>query len=135
MHYCYSSPALRCIQTASKILEGLQIHNKIKIRIEPGLFECTSWYTTNETKLTMPRFMTKKELLENKYSIDKNYHEQMNILELSQIETELEFYERSHAITAAILKMHENEFINQIQQGHMSSQHHIHILFIGKHLF
>ena len=32
--YCYSSPALRCVQTASKILEGLQIQNKIKIRLE-----------------------------------------------------------------------------------------------------
>lgn len=31
-HYCYSSPALRCIQTATKILEGLQLQNKIKIR-------------------------------------------------------------------------------------------------------
>lgn len=32
INYCYSSPALRCVQTASKILEGLQLHNKIKIQ-------------------------------------------------------------------------------------------------------
>jgi hypothetical protein len=30
--YCYSSPALRCVQTAAKILEGLQLQNKMKIR-------------------------------------------------------------------------------------------------------
>jgi len=79
----------------------------------------------------MPRFMTKKELLENKYPIEKNYSEQMNLSEISQLETELEFYERSHAVAAAILKMHENEFITQIQQGKVSSQQHVHILFIG----
>jgi len=79
----------------------------------------------------MPRFMTKKELLENKYPIEKTYSEQMNLSEVSQLETELEFYERSHAVAAAILKMHENEFITQIQQGKVSSQQHVHILFIG----
>jgi hypothetical protein len=103
-------------------------------RIEPGLFECTAWYTSGEQNniLTMPKFMTKKELLENKYPIDKTYHEQMNMDEISQLETELEYYERSHAVAAAILKMHENEFITQIQQGHVSSQQHVHILFIGR---
>ncbi|CAF3946675.1 unnamed protein product, partial [Rotaria sp. Silwood1] len=133
IHYCYSSPSLRCIQTATKILEGLQLNNKIKIRIEPGLFECTAWYVTNEKKnvLTMPQFMTKTELLENKYPIDKYYHEQMNIDEIGQIETELEFYERSHSVTSTILKMHENEFISQIQQEQLTIQHNIHILFIA----
>lgn len=32
INYCYSSPALRCVQTAAKILEGLQLQNKMKIR-------------------------------------------------------------------------------------------------------
>lgn len=78
----------------------------------------------------MPRFMTKKELIENKYPIEKNYSEQMKMSEISQLETELQFYERSHAVTTNILKMHENEYINQIQQGQISSQQHI--LFVGK---
>ncbi|CAF0749399.1 unnamed protein product [Adineta ricciae] len=131
--YCYSSPALRCVQTASKILEGLQLQNKLKIRIEPGLFECTGWYTASETSnvLTMPRFMTKKELIENKYSIDKHYTEHMTIAEVSQFETELEFYQRSHAVTASLMKMHEAEYISQIQQGQLSPQYHLHILFIA----
>ncbi|CAF3656841.1 unnamed protein product [Rotaria sordida] len=133
INYCYSSPALRCVQTAAKILEGLQLQNRIKIRIEPGLFECTGWYTTSETSniITMPRFMTKKELLENKYSIDKNYREQMTIPEVSQFENELEFYQRSHAVAASILKMHEQEHITQIQQGQITPQQQLHILFIA----
>ncbi|CAF3432324.1 unnamed protein product [Rotaria sp. Silwood1] len=131
--YCYASPSLRCVQTAAKLLEGLQLQNKIKIRIEPGLFECTGWYTASETStvVTMPRFMTKKELLENKYPIDKNYREQMTMADISQLENELEFYQRSHAVTASILKMHEHEFITQIQQGQILPQQYCHILFVA----
>jgi hypothetical protein len=106
-------------------------------RIEPGLFECTGWYTKDETSqiLTMPKFLTKKELIDNKYPIDKHYREQMNIAAISQFETELEFYQRSHAVATAILAMHENEYISQIQQGQISAQQQIHILFVGKNFF
>jgi len=83
----------------------------------------------------MPRFMTKKEFLENKYAIDKNYHEQMALNEISHLETELEFYQRSHAITERILKMHEDEYVSQIHQGHMTAQQYMHVLFIGMKTF
>ncbi len=39
----YCSPALRSIQTADKILEGMNLKDKIPIRIEIGLFELMSW--------------------------------------------------------------------------------------------
>jgi broad specificity phosphatase PhoE len=39
----YSSPALRSIQTADKILEGMNLKNTVPIRIETGLFELMSW--------------------------------------------------------------------------------------------
>lgn len=80
----------------------------------------------------MPRFMTKKELLENKYPIEKQYHEQMTLADISKLENESEFYQRSHTVTATILKMHETEYITAIQQGQTSMQHPIHILFIGQ---
>ncbi len=76
--------------------------------------------------------MTKKEFLENKYAVDKHYHEQMSIAELSRLENELEFYQRSHTITTSILKMHETEYITQIQQGQAAHQQQLHILFIGQ---
>lgn len=77
--------------------------------------------------------MTTKELLDNKYPIEKNYSEQMNLPELSRLETELEFYERSHAVTSAILQMHEKEYIDQINAEQVSMEDHRHILFVGKH--
>ncbi|UJR21735.1 hypothetical protein I4U23_024810 [Adineta vaga] len=133
IHYCYSSPSLGCVQTATKLLEGLQSHHKLKIRIEPGLLEYITPYTTDETinDLTIPRFLTKKELLENQYPIEKNYHEQMNISDISPLETEFDYYERSHHVTTSIQKLHENELITQIQQEQVSVQDHLHILFIA----
>ena len=41
--YIYSSPALRSIQTADKILEGMGLKDTVPIRIETGLFEILSW--------------------------------------------------------------------------------------------
>ena len=77
--------------------------------------------------------MTLKELVDNKYPIDKNYSEQLKLTELSRLETRLEFYERSHSVTAAILTMHENEYIHQIQAEQLSIEDHRHILFVGKY--
>uniref|UniRef100_A0A8C7TWL4 Ubiquitin associated and SH3 domain containing Bb n=1 Tax=Oncorhynchus mykiss TaxID=8022 RepID=A0A8C7TWL4_ONCMY len=41
--FVYCSPSLRCVQTAQNILKGLQQDGKLKIRVEPGLFEWTKW--------------------------------------------------------------------------------------------
>ncbi|NXX79462.1 UBS3A protein, partial [Urocolius indicus] len=67
--YMYSSPALRCIQTAQHILQGLKLDQRIKIRVEPGLFEWTKW----ETSRVIPNFMTVTELAEASYKIDTSY--------------------------------------------------------------
>ena len=104
--------------------------------LEPGLFECTGWYVASESNnaLIMPKFLTKKEFLENKYAVDKHYREHITYADVSRAETELEFYQRSHAVTTSILKMHETDYITQIQQGQCSPQQNLHVLFIGKTL-
>uniref|UniRef100_A0AC34G5W0 Uncharacterized protein n=1 Tax=Panagrolaimus sp. ES5 TaxID=591445 RepID=A0AC34G5W0_9BILA len=38
----YSSPSLRCVQSAAAFVKGL--NKNIKICIEPGLFDWTKWY-------------------------------------------------------------------------------------------
>ncbi|NXF50158.1 UBS3A protein, partial [Oceanites oceanicus] len=67
--YVYSSPALRCVQTAQHILQGLKLDQKVKIRVEPGLFEWTKW----EASRVIPNFMTVTELVEASYKIDTSY--------------------------------------------------------------
>ncbi|NWS17005.1 UBS3A protein, partial [Pachyramphus minor] len=67
--YVYSSPALRCVQTAQHVLQGLKLNQKVKIRVEPGLFEWTKW----EASRVIPNFMTVAELAEASYNIDTSY--------------------------------------------------------------
>ncbi|NXO87306.1 UBS3A protein, partial [Sitta europaea] len=67
--YVYSSPALCCVQTAQHLLQGLKLNQKVKIRVEPGLFEWTKW----EASRAIPDFMTVAELVEASYNIDTSY--------------------------------------------------------------
>ncbi|XP_078416615.1 ubiquitin-associated and SH3 domain-containing protein A-like [Cetorhinus maximus] len=65
----YSSPALRCVQTAHYVLKALQLSHKVNIRVEPGLFEWTKW----EGERAIPNFMSVPELKAAEYSVDINY--------------------------------------------------------------
>ena len=76
----------------------------------------------------MPQFLTDDEFRANKHSIERNYREQLTLVDLSHLETDLQFYERNHAVTAAILKMHEEEFASE---GRASASSALHILFVG----
>lgn len=48
---------------------GLKLDQKVKIRVEPGLFEWTKW----EANKAIPNFMTLTELTEASYKIDTSY--------------------------------------------------------------
>jgi broad specificity phosphatase PhoE len=115
--HIYSSPALRCIQTADKILEGLQTRDKISIRIEPCLFEFLKWYPV--VPVQWP-FLDFDELTQNGYNIDKSYKPFYPIESLRSDEDELMFYTRSHFITKSILKNHETNQGNLLIVGHVS---------------
>ncbi|XP_059812919.1 ubiquitin-associated and SH3 domain-containing protein B-like isoform X2 [Hypanus sabinus] len=67
--YVYSSPSLRCVQTAFNILRGFQKENQIKIRVEPGLFEWTKWVSGS----TLPAWMTPEELAAANLGTDTTY--------------------------------------------------------------
>nr|KAF6478743.1 ubiquitin associated and SH3 domain containing A [Molossus molossus] len=65
----FTSPALRCVQTAKHILEELRLERKLKMRVEPGIFEWTRW----ETGKTAPTFMTLDELKEASFNVSTEY--------------------------------------------------------------
>ncbi|KAL3986254.1 Histidine phosphatase (branch 1) family protein [Acanthocheilonema viteae] len=64
----YTSPALRCVQTAHSVLKGMDKEDKIKIRIEPTLFEFTDLHPSGQ-----PKFATPEELYDAKFNIDTDY--------------------------------------------------------------
>lgn len=116
IHHVYASPALRCVQTADKILEGLQLRDKRPIRIEPCLFEFLKWYPIVPVKWP---FLDLDELTRNGYNVDKSYKPFHPIESLRKDEDELMYYTRSHLIVTSILKNHENDGGNLLLIGHV----------------
>jgi broad specificity phosphatase PhoE len=103
--FIYSSPALRSIQTADKILEGMGLKYQIPIRIEPGLFELLSW----QDFIPYPEpFLDIKTLRSYGYNIQINYNPVMKFHQLLAHENEIDYYQRSHHVTKRISDSHPN---------------------------
>ena len=93
-----SSPALRCVQTANAILQGLG-DPSISIKVENGLFEWLAWCRGG-----FPTFMTTQELAKFGLHVDSTYVSQVALQDLKLKETHLEFYKRMFNITRLVLK-------------------------------
>lgn len=106
----YSSPALRCLQTATEIYQGLNLQSKIKI--EPGLFE---W--TGHTSV-VPRWISPDDLSKQGYPIDSHYSPQVPKDKLEDGESISNLYARSTETTRQILKLHEKEGGSILFVGH-----------------
>nr|XP_042121773.1 ubiquitin-associated and SH3 domain-containing protein A isoform X1 [Peromyscus maniculatus bairdii] len=65
----FVSPALRCVQTAKHILEELKLEKRLKIRVEPGVFEWMKWEASKAT----PTFLSLEELTEAHFNVDPDY--------------------------------------------------------------
>uniref|UniRef100_H2ZUS6 Ubiquitin associated and SH3 domain containing A n=1 Tax=Latimeria chalumnae TaxID=7897 RepID=H2ZUS6_LATCH len=94
----FCSPALRCIETAHHILEGLQLHQR-KICIEPGLFEWTKW----EASKAIPLFMSVSELRQAKYNVDTSYRVIVPVSSLAPSESYEEYIDRCTVAIQEIL--------------------------------
>nr|XP_021525164.1 ubiquitin-associated and SH3 domain-containing protein A [Aotus nancymaae] len=92
----FASPALRCVQTAKLILEELKLEKKIKIRVEPGIFEWTKW----EAGKTTPTLMSLEELREANFNVDTDYRPVFPLSALMPVESYQEYVDRC---TASVL--------------------------------
>lgn len=98
----YTSPAFRCIQTCHAMLEGMQLQQTVKIRIEPALFEWCGWYPG-----PIPDFCDIDELVKYGFNIDTDYVPLIRAAELSiqhKNETIGEFYTRNHRVSEMAVK-------------------------------
>jgi broad specificity phosphatase PhoE len=71
----------------------------VSLRLELGLFECTSWYARSPIN-----FMSDQELLTGGYHIDTQYRSQVSDLRL--LENEYQYYDRSKEAMKKIIKLH-----------------------------
>ncbi len=113
--HVYSSPALRSIQTADKILEGMGLKKSLPIRIEAGLFELLSWQ--NFIPKNYP-FMNTSSLVKAGYNIETSYMSVLPYYTLNPSETEEDFYKRSHYLTKTIVNRHALDGGNIMFIGH-----------------
>lgn len=110
--HIYSSPALRCIQTADAILSGLDL--KQAICIEPGIFEWMVWHQNG-----LPSFMTTGELTAAGFNIDTSHQPIWTAFDIK--ETISDYYDRCHKVTSNILEKHKNEVGNILLVSHKGS--------------
>ncbi|XP_010891972.1 ubiquitin associated and SH3 domain containing Bb [Esox lucius] len=115
--FVYSSPSLRCVQTAQNILKGLQQDGKLKIRVEPGLFEWTKWITGN----TLPSWIPPTDLAAAHFSVDTTYRPLIPINKLSVSESYDTYMTRSYQVTKDILTDCKNIGNNILIVAHASS--------------
>lgn len=116
--YCYSSPALRSIQTADRVLEGMGLKNKVQIRIELGLFEFLRWQTSLPVKYP---FMDLQSLANEGYNIDLNYTPVIKYDMMRYDENEEYYYQRSFLMTKTIVDRHREEGGNIMFVAHAPS--------------
>ena len=117
IHHVFCSPSLRCVQTCHGILtvspdggspllfstdwylQGLGVADKLKINIEPGLFEWLAWYQDE-----MPRWMTSEELLAAGYNVEPGYKPYISSEELQDTQESCQqFFIRNFFITQCAL--------------------------------
>lgn len=114
--YCYSSCAIRCVQTANQMLEGCYMAKKIKIRVEPGLFEWLGWM-----KNARPRWMKGKEFVKNSFNVDLNYKAIVDECNLNWEESITQYYNRHGGVIEKIIENHRDEGGNVLIVAHASS--------------
>ncbi|CAF2827937.1 unnamed protein product [Rotaria sp. Silwood2] len=100
--YCYSSPAYRSIQTANRILES-QGRKAVPSNIEPGLFECPSWYNDAPLVFIPPEYLA----MDRRFKINTGYAPIYDSVDPS--ENEKQFYQRSRHLIDAIVQTHRYE--------------------------
>uniref|UniRef100_A0A672YLS3 Ubiquitin-associated and SH3 domain-containing protein B-like n=1 Tax=Sphaeramia orbicularis TaxID=375764 RepID=A0A672YLS3_9TELE len=116
--FVYCSPSLRCIQTAQNILQGLQLEGKLKIRVEPGLFEWTKWVSGT----CLPTWIPPAELTAANLSVDTTYRWRCIVIySLSLSESYDTYMGRSFQATREILAECKNQGNTVLIVAHASS--------------
>lgn len=115
--FVYCSPSLRCVQTAQNILKGLQQEGKLKLRIEPGLFEWTKWVSGN----SLPAWLSPSDLAASHFSVDTTYRPLVPVNKLTVSESYETYMSRSYQVTKDILSDCKNAGNNVLIVAHASS--------------
>ncbi|GAB0094153.1 Protein UBASH3A homolog [Sergentomyia squamirostris] len=103
--HVYASPSYRCIQTATGVLDGMQIKDSTPINLEPGFFEWLAWHA-HPGESSVVEWCTRQELTDAGYNITKDYKPYIPQDQLHNHYTETleQFYGRNDSITKEVVK-------------------------------
>ena len=107
-HHIYVSPALRCVMTATNLLQSMNIAHRMSLKVEPGLFEWHLWYRSTG----IPQFMTTEELIAAGHNVDTSYIPIMVNSDIDKNETCEEYYSRNARVVNAILESTKTQGMN-----------------------
>ncbi|XP_059932202.1 ubiquitin-associated and SH3 domain-containing protein B-like [Gadus macrocephalus] len=117
LDFVYCSPSLRCVQTAQNILKGMQQEGKLKVRVEPGLFEWTKWVSGS----SLPSWIPPADLASAHFSVDTSYRPFIPISKLTVSESYESYISRSYQVTKDILSDCQNTGSKVLLVAHASS--------------
>ena len=112
----FSSPAFRCVQTAESVMEALKIKEKVKIKIDPGLYEWLAW-----CRGKLPQWLSRDELLAFGINIDSKYEQFMDTSNFHLNETMEQFYYRTYNVMKWIIEHLDADDENILIVGHSAS--------------
>lgn len=87
IQHVFVSPALRCVQTAQGVVDGMG--NNAQLNIEPSAFEWLGWY-----KDLMPKWLSPQHLKDNGFSINVEHKPAVQVRDLNVEETTDDYYNR-----------------------------------------
>jgi len=117
IHHVFCSPSLRCVQTCHNILKGMGLEDRLKIHLEPGLFEWLAWYQDS-----MPDWMESEELIDAGFNIDTTYKPYISSDELEDTQESCQqYYIRNFFVTQCALQSTEDLGGNVLIVAHAAS--------------
>ena len=95
--HAFSSPSLRCVETAHNILEGIGAEGSVRIKVEPGLFEWMAW-----ARGKLPDWMKLDEMAISGLNVDQGYKYIEHPENLPLEERADDYYRRSYHVIKKI---------------------------------
>ncbi|OZC07293.1 phosphoglycerate mutase family protein [Onchocerca flexuosa] len=108
IHTIYTSPSLRCLQTAIAIMSTLNCREPLRLRIEPALYEPLSFIGK------VPQFLNSRDLRANGYVCDEHY---VPVMSVNDLKSSLRQERRSSDIQMRVEKAVKRILSERKQEG------------------
>lgn len=112
------SPFFRCVQTCDAFLKGMKLHEKVKICIDPALYEWTGWKMLHGWD-TLGDLFNPKQYSEMGFNIDLEYKPIMSVNELKAITNEdfIDTFKRNSKVVEKTLENSHTKTVLIVAHG------------------